>query len=306
MAIYLGALAVGAAVGLAVPGVAEPAGAAVTPVLALLLYATFMGVPFGLIGESVRDVRFLVTVLAVNFMAAPLVVFGLSRFVAHEPVLLVGVLFVLLTPCIDYVIAFTGLAGGARDRLLAATPLLMLAQMVLLPIYLMPMAGAVPVQSIDRAAFLQALLWFIVVPLAAAMLTQLVARRARVGRAAQVGAGVAMVPLMALTLALVVASQVHAVGQQLSSLLLLVPVFVAFAALMVLLGLVAGRIARLDVSKRRAIVLSGVTRNSLVVLPLVLALPAGFELAPLVVVTQTLVELLLLVLLVRLLPRLIR
>lgn len=44
---------------------------------------------------------------------------------------------------------------------------------------------------------------------------------------------------------------------------------------------------------------SGVTRNSLVVLPLVLALPTGFGLAPLVVVTQTLVELVVMVVLVR-------
>ncbi|GAA1677918.1 hypothetical protein GCM10010977_29450 [Citricoccus zhacaiensis] len=50
---------------------------------------------------------------------------------------------------------------------------------------------------------------------------------------------------------------------------------------------------------------SGATRNSLVVLPLVLALPAAYDLAPLVVVTQTLVELIIMVLFVRLIPRLI-
>lgn len=33
---------------------------------------------------------------------------------------------VLLTPCIDYVIVFSGLAGGSSDRLLAAAPVLML------------------------------------------------------------------------------------------------------------------------------------------------------------------------------------
>ncbi|MFD5330131.1 hypothetical protein ACFWJO_40495, partial [Streptomyces sp. NPDC127092] len=56
---------------------------------------------------------------------------------------------------------------------------------------------------------------------------------------------------------------------------------------------------------RRAIVFSGATRNSLVVLPLVLALPAAFDLAPLVVVTQTLVELIVMVVFVRLIPRLL-
>ena len=70
-------------------------------------------------------------------------------------------------------------------------------------------------------------------------------------------------------------------------------------------GMLAGKIARLDVPCRRALVFSGATRNSLVVLPLALALPADLGLAPVVVVTQTLVELVGMIIYVRLLPRLI-
>ena len=72
---------------------------------------------------------------------------------------------------------------------------------------------------------------------------------------------------------------------------------------MVAVGMLVGRVAGLDVPGRRAVVFSGATRNSLVVLPLVLALPAAFDLAPLVVVTQTLVELVAMVVFVRLVPR---
>ncbi len=50
---------------------------------------------------------------------------------------------------------------------------------------------------------------------------------------------------------------------------------------------------------------SGVTRNSLVVLPLALALPVGFEAAAVVVVTQTLVEVIGMVVCVRVVPRLL-
>lgn len=110
---------------------------------------------------------------------------------------------------------------------------------------------------------------------------------------------------MMLTLAVVVASQIAGVGRQLGALLLSIPVYVLFAAVMVPIGALAGRAARLDVPARRAIVFSGATRNSLVVLPLVLALPAAFDLAPLVVVTQTLVELIAMVIFVRLIPRLL-
>ncbi|MGO1543605.1 MAG: arsenic resistance protein [Gulosibacter sp.] len=305
VALYLAALAVGAAVGLAFPIVAHPAEAAINPVLGLLLYATFLGVPFAKMGESFRDWRFLATVLVVNFAAAPVVVFILSRIVAHDQVLLVGVLFVLLTPCIDYVIVFTGLAGGAKDRLLAAAPLLMLLQMLLLPLYLSAFLGADFVATIDLAPFVEAFLLLIVLPLFAAGLTQLAASYTRWGAWLQHAVESAMVPLMMLTLAVVVASQIAGVGARFGSLLLAIPVYVLFAAIMIPIGMLAGKVARLDPPGCRAVVFSGVTRNSLVVLPLVIALPAAFDLAPLVVVTQTLVELVIMVVLVRLVPRLV-
>ena len=303
--LYLAALVVGAVVGLALPAVARPAETAINPILGLLLYATFLGVPFAQIGQAVRDWRFLLTVLTVNFLLVPAVVFLLSRVVAGDQVLLVGVLFVLLTPCVDYVIVFTGIAGGAKDRLLAAAPLLMLCQMALLPVYLWLFVGAEFVAAVDLAPFVEAFLLLIALPLAAAGLTQLAAARTRWGRRVQEVVLGAMVPLMMLTLAVVVASQIAGVGARIGSLLAAVPIYVAFAAVMVPIGMAAGGIARLDAPGRRAVVFSGATRNSLVVLPLVLALPDRFALAPLVVVTQTLVELVVMVVFVRLIPRLI-
>ena len=54
------------------------------------------------------------------------------------------------------------------DRLLAATPLLMLAQMVLLPVWLRLFAGAGVVESVEMGPFISAFIWLIVVPLLAA------------------------------------------------------------------------------------------------------------------------------------------
>jgi ACR3 family arsenite efflux pump ArsB len=303
VALYLCALALGALVGLGAPVLAQPAEAIITPVIALLLYATFLGVPFGQIGRAFRDWRFLTSTLVLNFVLVPVVVFVLSRIVAHDQVLLVGVLFVLLTPCIDYVIVFTGLAGGAHDRLLAAAPVLMLCQMLLLPGYLWLFVGADFVRAVDLGPFIEAFVVLIAVPLAAAGITQLAAAHARWGRMVEECALGAMVPLMMATLATVVASQVSGVGQQITSLVLLIPVYVLFAAIMLPVGVLVARVAHLDTASSRAVVFSGATRNSLVILPLVLALPAAFDLAPLVVVTQTLVELVVMVVFVRLVPR---
>lgn len=303
--LYLVAIGAGAALGLSAPGTAPTMEHAINPVLALLLFATFLSVPLIEVGRAFGDVRFLGTVLLGNFVVVPLLAFGLSRFVVDDRGLMLGVLLVLLTPCIDYVIVFTGLAGGARARLLAAAPLLMLAQMLLLPFYLWLFAGREVLDIVDVAPFVEAFLVLIVAPLSAAALVQALGRRHRAGTAIEDVMASAMVPLMMATLAVVIGSQVAAVGSRALDLARLVPLYVVFVVVTVTLGVIAGRVARLDPPGTRAVAFSFATRNSLVVLPLALALPAAFDIAPLAVVTQTMVELFAMVILVRLVPRLV-
>ena len=98
----------GRRIGLAAPQLAPALEHSIEPVLILLLFATFLAVPLIEVGKAFRDIRFLGTVLVGNFIIVPAVVFGLSRFVADDRGLMLGVLLVLLTPCIDYVIVFSG------------------------------------------------------------------------------------------------------------------------------------------------------------------------------------------------------
>lgn len=303
--LYVAALALAAVAGVSFPELAGPAETLINPALGLLLYATFLGIPFTRLGAVLRDGDFLRSLLWLNFVLAPLVVLGLSRFVAHDQALLLGVLLVLLCPCVDYVMVFTGLAGGAHDRLLAASPALMLLQMILLPVYLWLMAGPEAVSVVEFGPFIEAFLLLIVLPLVAAIVTQLLGRT-RVGRILGATTTGAMVPLMILTLIVVVVSQISGVAHRAPSLLAVIPLFVAFALVMFVLGRWVAVRGGYDAAARRALVFSGCTRNSLVILPLALALPATMSLAPLVVVTQTLVELLVMVAMVRVVPRLIR
>ena len=304
--LYLAALAVGALAGWWAPGLGGLAALAVTPVLAALLYVTFLGIPLRRVGEGLRDLRFMACLVIVNFAVVPVIVFALVRAFSLEGPVLIGVLLVLLTPCIDYVIVFSGLAGAANDRLLAASPVLLVLQMLTLPVYLWGFLGADVAVAVRWGTFAQALAVVIVIPLVVAAVTQWAAARFPVARRWGRLAGGAMVPLMMLTLGIVVASQIALVGSRAQALLPLVPVYVSFAALMTALGWAAGRLAGLRVRERRAVLFSGVTRNSLVVLPLALAVPDGTGLAPLAVLTQTLVELLVMLALVGLVPRLVR
>ncbi len=108
--------------------------------------------------------------------------------------------------------------------------------------------------------------------------------------------------MMGATLLVAIASQLPRVQSSIEQIAVVVPMYVAFLVLMPILGRVAAGLLRMDAGESRALVFTSVTRNSLVVLPLALALPTGYRLAPAVVVTQTLVELIGMVVLTRVVP----
>lgn len=300
MVVYALAVALAVGSGLGRPSVVSSAERFINPVLAVLLYVTFLEVPFVDLRRSFTNRRFIAGALGVNFLVVPIVVFGLTRLLPTDPVVLVGVFMVLLTPCIDYVIAFTDIAGGDVSQLTAVTPLLMLAQLALLPVYLWAFMGRRIATAIDPAPFVEAFLLLIALPLTLAWLTQLWADRSETGEQWRDLMGWLPVPMMGATLLVVVASQLPRVAESFGQIVVVVPVYVAFLIIMpVLARLVATRL-RLSDGESRALVFTAVTRNSLVVLPLALALPADYALVPSVVVTQTLVELTGMVVLTRL------
>lgn len=303
--VYLAALVAGAAGGLILSPRASVLELAIYPVLGALLYATFLQVPFTALTRAFRDVRFLSATLVLSFLVVPLVVAAAIALLPLPQAVLLGVLLVLLTPCIDYVIVFSELAGAASQRLLAAAPLLMLAQMLALPLFLILFMGPGLADIVEIGPFLEAFLILIVLPLGLAWATQALAARHRAGEQITTAMNAAIVPLMAATLFVVVASQMPKIRGEFGAVLSVVPLYAGFLVVMALLGLLVARLFRLDVPSSRALVFSGATRNSLVVLPLALALPDAYALTPVIVVTQTLVELIGMVIYVRVIPWLI-
>lgn len=303
--LYLLAIAAGVLAGLALPSIGPSLEHAINPFLGMLLYATFLSMPLTKLAKPFRDMRFMAALVLANFVAVPLVVLALTRFISQDKALLFGVLLVLLAPCVDYVIVFSGIAGGDSQKLLAATPLLLLLQILLLPVFMYFFMGPETIGTIDPEPFIRSLLGLIAIPLAAAAVTQVLAARNSAFAAVEACADNLMVPLMMGTLFSVVGSHIHAVSAQLGSLVQAIIIYAAFIPLMSIIGLGIGRAFRLGVPPLRAVTFSGVTRNSLVVLPLALALPTELSFAATVVVTQTLVELLGMLLMVRLVPTLI-
>jgi len=302
VALYAVAVLFAIGLGLGVPGVSSVLEPLINPVLAVLLYVTFLEIPFVRIHRAFRNGRFMGAALGMNFVVVPVVVFGLTRFLPQEPALLVGAFMVLLTPCIDYVITFTELGGGDSEQITAATPALMLIQLVLLPLYLWLFMGQQVAEFIEAGPFIEAFVVIIAIPLSLAWATEYFAERSTRGEMWQDAMGWLPVPMMGVTLFVIIASQLPRVQDSIGQVASVVPIYVAFLIIMPLLGRLAAGILGMNVGESRSLVFTSVTRNSLVVLPLALALPSGYSLAPAVVVTQTIVELSGMVILTRVVP----
>lgn len=278
----------------------------INPALALLLYVTFLQVPLRALGSAFGHGRFLVALLAANFIAVPLVVLGLIQFLPDTPALQFAALLVLLTPCIDYVVVFTHLGRGDARLSLAATPVLLIAQLLLLPVYLGLYLGAEAAALIEPGPFIEAFVWLIAVPLVLAWLTQYWSSRSTAGERAEAALGWLPVPMMALVLLVVFAAVAPEIGAAAGDVVRAVPIYIAFAILMPFVGRAIARLFALECGAARALAFSAGTRNSLVVLPLAFAASGGSALIPAAVVTQTLVELVGQLVYVRWIPRLIR
>ncbi|MHA7882070.1 arsenic resistance protein [Nitratireductor rhodophyticola] len=302
--IYLGAIVIGALAGFGLPnaGMLE---AAINPSLAFMLFVTFLQVPLAELGSALRNTRFLGVLLATNFVLMPAVTALLVQLLPDEPMLRLAVLFVLLTPCVDYVVTFTHLGRGDARLLLAATPALLLVQMALLPVYLRLLLGSDASGLVRPAPFLHAFLWLIAVPLLLAAALQLWAARTETGERALTALGLLPVPATALVLFLVLAAVMPQIGEAAGAALTAAPIYLAYAVVAPVLGWIAARSRRLDPGAARAVAFSAATRNSLVILPLAFAVPGGVPLVPAVVVTQTMIELASELVYVRWIPRLV-
>lgn len=301
---YLIAIVTGALIGLGQPVASSLATTAITPCLIALLFVTFLDIPFDAVRVSFTDMKFLGAVTLVNFLIVPLIVAGLYAIMPPAQPIILPVLIVLLTPCIDYVLVFTRSAGGDHVSLLALTPVLMLVQIILLPVYLWIILGTTAVGPIAPGLFIAALVIFILLPLGTSVVVRLLSRRSTVADRCVQSVSGSMVPMMMLTLAVIAAAQVPLIASHLSDLGGAVATFVVFAIIMTCLGAILARVLPLSVGQGRSLVFTAVTRNSLVMLPIVRAMTAD-GIGPSTVVAQTIVELVFMLLLVRLVPRIL-
>ncbi|WP_045218301.1 arsenic resistance protein [Desulfonatronum thioautotrophicum] len=288
--LYLTMITAGLLVGSAWPDLGRFFEALLWPILIVLLYATFTQVPLLHLRDAFTDHRFLAAALTGNFLILPVLAWMLVQGLPPDPALRLGVLLVLFVPCTDWFITFSQLGGGNTARAMALTPLNLLSQLLLLPVYLLLVMGNELAAVLGLSDIWPALV-VVLLPLLAAVTSEywITIPERRVVLRERLAWW--PVPLLALVVFLVAGAQVGAVRGALGQLAVVVPLYVLFLLLAALSAKGLTTLMRLPADQGRTLAFSLGTRNSFIVLPFALTLPSGWEIAAMVIVVQPLVEL---------------
>lgn len=136
----------------------------IVPLLALMLCATFLPLPLKRFGQVLRSSKVVLASLATNFVWTPIFAWGLGViFLQDTPDLWVGIIMLMVTPCTDWYIVFTGIAGGDVALATALLPLNLILQILLLPIYLLIFAGTLV--ELNPTKLFSCVLWVLLIPL---------------------------------------------------------------------------------------------------------------------------------------------
>ncbi len=105
--------------------------------LLILVSLLFFGIRFDALFQVVKNLRFLTIALLANFVAIPLMGYGIaSLFLSTQPLLFVGLVIYFMSPCTDWFLSFTRLAKGNVALGTALIPINMVTQLLLYPFYL--------------------------------------------------------------------------------------------------------------------------------------------------------------------------
>ena len=152
-------------------GISQTASVLIVPLLDLMLYATFIPLDFKKFKETRGKLNVVLISLGINFVWTPLFAWGLGAiFLNSVPDVWVGFLMLMVTPCTDWYLVFTGISGGNVALATALLPLNLILQILLLPLYLLIFANQLV--SINPAQLLNSLLWVLLLPWLLAVLSR--------------------------------------------------------------------------------------------------------------------------------------
>ena len=143
--------------------------------LMMLLYILFLSIDLKQIKKSFTNVRFTLSAVIINFVFTPLFGYLLGKiFFPGSLDIRIGLLMLLVTPCTDWYLVFTGLSKGNVELGMSILPLNLILQIVLLPVYLLVLIGSEV--TMDVGSLVSSVAMVLVIPFVLAYITKLITK----------------------------------------------------------------------------------------------------------------------------------
>ncbi len=123
----------------------------VTPFLFVMLFGAFLNIPLKDYRNAFANIKFSATTVLINFVWTPILVWLLGKmFLSGSPILQIGFIMLMVTPCTDWYLIFTGVAKGNVPLSATVLPVNLVLQIILLPFYLLIFGGATGTVNIQE------------------------------------------------------------------------------------------------------------------------------------------------------------
>lgn len=281
----------------------------VLPSLILMLFIVFLNIPLRGMKKAFLNFKFTYLTLGMNFIWTPFLGWILGTyFLSAHPDLRIGFLMLLVTPCTDWYLVFTQLAGGSPTQATALLPWHLLLQLILLPLYIFIFAGML--LPVDVVLLIQSVSLVILLPFTSSfLLKSFIYKKMSVQWYQDVFLS-RVSPFQFIFLLTAIMAMFCSQGEAIindppSTFLLFIPLIVFYISNL-LIGFLLTKIANINIEDRRGFYFSTLARNS--PLALVISITAFPEqpLISLSLVIGSLIELPLLALLANILRKINR
>ncbi|WP_088102348.1 arsenic resistance protein [Halalkalibacter urbisdiaboli] len=234
----------------------------IVPLLVAMLFITFLQIPIEEIKKAFKNIKFTCTAAIINFVWTPILAWLLAMlFLGDSPALYIGFIMLMVTPCTDWYLIFTGIAKGNVALSTAILPLNLLLQIILLPIYLLIFGRATGV--IELTFLAESIFLVLFIPLVLAFLTKLFLRNKQ-QLTNKFISNLSVLPIIFLSLAIVAmfASQGQLLLDNLDLLWQITIPFLLFFIVNFFVGQGVGQLMRFPKSDRASLSLTILARNS--------------------------------------------
>lgn len=233
--------------------------------LMFLLFFIFLGIEIKDITNSFSNIKFSISSLIINFMWTPIIALILGKvFLSNEVDLQIGLLMLLVTPCTDWYLIFTGMSKGNIPLASSILPLNLILQIILLPVYLYFLMGSTI--SFDIMQIVYSIVIVLVIPLTVATIMKWILSKSTKGASiyGMFKANEDNIQLVVLCLAVVAmfASQGELLVNNPSLFLMMLIPLILFFVISFAVALLVGKSLKMPYSDRISLLFTTSARNS--------------------------------------------